>query len=165
MQKPSAVAYDSFRKLPDFDGNFAIVVFALVYQFEKGLSSPIFLNYRVIAFLKSGLYCLKNNNIPALDLPDPVIEKDEDGRRKHFHFTDFEKKFLLDTPINELCQLVEAARSLDIRSQYVYGTQAAYSMLHKAIKSRKPKRIAETMRALGMDQNSLAQHLTQRGHT
>ncbi|KAH7694882.1 S-phase kinase-associated protein 1 [Aphelenchoides avenae] len=94
--------------------------------------------------------------------PDPVIQLLEDGQRKRFHFSDFEKKFLLDGSLEELSEIVTLAKALDIRTLYFYGSQAISIFLNKAVKSRKPQRIRKTILALGIDSSSFDQVISSR---
>ncbi|KAH7717587.1 S-phase kinase-associated protein 1 [Aphelenchoides avenae] len=91
------------------------------------------------------------------DQLDPVIELDVNGSRKWFHFTAFEKKFFLDCPKEELPELIEAAKSLDIRSLYVYGCQTIASIIRIVASSRKPQRFARTLLALGVERSQIEQ--------
>ncbi|KAH7716663.1 hypothetical protein AAVH_15946 [Aphelenchoides avenae] len=94
--------------------------------------------------------------------PDPVIQLHEDGRRKCFHFNDFEKKFLLDCSAEELSEIVTLSKVLDVRTLYHYGSQAVSIFLQKAVKSRKPQRIRKTILALGIDSSMFDQVISSR---
>lgn len=72
-----------------------------------------------------------------------MIEEHEDGQRKWFHFNDYERKFL-KCPIEELKELIEAARILDVKSLYYYGVQTMANILHMAVRSRKEDKILRT---------------------
>lgn len=112
-------------------------------------------------FINKVGYFSKNSLIPNSnyfkDQLDPVIELDVNGSRKWFHFTAFEKKFFLDCPKEELPELIEAAKSLDIRSLYVYGCQTIASIIRIVASSRKPQRFARTLLALGVERSQIEQ--------